>query len=455
MDESAQLSGRRLRAWAAAIGWMVVIFFFSSQPDPDPVRFGSYRLGIHKVAHFLEYAVLALLLVRGSWHARFRPAWWWALTFAVGYAIVDEIHQSFVPGRTPAALDVGIDAAGALAGLYLWRLLSGMDGIVHPERASGRPAPVAVTKRRVVVLGRTSLAVEGLRTVLDAGDEVVLVVADPGDDGVDGWQRSLRREAEDRGIPTVAPRNVNDPEVVGTIRAAGAEILLSFQAAWILAAPLIETPSLGALNLHFGPLPRYRGVAPIAWAIMNGERSTGVTLHHIDTGVDSGPVIASAVVPIDESDTGRTLYDKCLVAAVRLFRDRWPTLRESIPAGSAQDPNAALYYNRWALDFTDRRVRWDRDCEVVASWIRAFIFPPFQYPQVALPDGRLLDVAAISWDRAPHRRRPGEVLAVRRNGVIVAAAGGRILIREFSTGGRTISAEDPVLAGLVPGARLT
>ncbi len=454
MQIPARATGPTLRAWAPVVGWMIVIFFFSSQPDPDPAPVGSYHLGLPKVAHFIEYVVLALLVVRGLWYARFRVPWWWAFVFVVGYAIADEIHQSFVPGRRPAAEDVGIDAAGSLAGLYLWWRLSASDSFGEAE---GQPPPLeaaTVTRRRVVVLGRTTLAVECLQIVRDAGDDVVLVLADPGDDGVDGWQRSLRGEAERLGIPTLAERSVNDPQVIETVRSARPEILLSFQAGWLLKAPLIATPTIAALNLHFGPLPRYRGVAPIAWAIINGEQATGVTLHHIDAGIDSGPIIASAEVPIDVSDTGRTLYDKCSASAIRLFREQWPTLRETVPQGTPQNADAALYYNRWAMDFSNRRIRWEADCEALANWIRAFIFPPFQYPQVALPDGRTLDIAAITWNRGPHRGRPGEVLAVHADGVVVAAAGGLLLIRELSEEGRILSAADLDDAGLVPGIRL-
>ena len=217
-------------------------------------------------------------------------------------------------------------------------------------------------RRRVVVIGRTGLAVAALDTLATAGDEIAAVIVDHEDDGTDGWQPSLRAAAGRLGLPVLDPPNVNDPGFVERVAGLAADHLLSFQAGPILRAPLIATARIAALNLHYGPLPRYRGVAPIGWAIINGETAHGVTLHHIDPGVDSGPLVRSLAVPIDPTDTGRTLYDRCVAAGVSLFASAWPELRllEDVP-GTPQDAGTALYYNRWAIDFRERRVRWDDD----------------------------------------------------------------------------------------------
>ena len=282
-------------------------------------------------------------------------------------------------------------------------------------------------RRRTVVLGKNALAVEGLRTILAAGDAVVLALADPSDDGEDGWQPSFRRFAGATGVPVRAVADINDPAFVAEIAALRPDFLLSFQAAQLLKAPLLETPIMGALNLHFGPLPRYRGVAPIAWAIINGEAATGVTLHHINVGVDNGPIVSSKAVPIRPEDTGRTVYDGCSEAGIELFRESWPHVRLETPAGRPQSRVDALYYNRYSIDFSQRSVSWRGDCESIANWMRAFIFPPFQFPALTLGDIPF-EITSVRWDRRPHRGRPGEVLALSADGVAVAAPGGRITL---------------------------
>jgi methionyl-tRNA formyltransferase len=280
--------------------------------------------------------------------------------------------------------------------------------------------------------------------VLEAGDEVAAVVVDRDDDGTDGWQPSLRRAASAAGLQVMQPGNVNDPAVVDELAAASPHFLLSFQAAPILRMPLISIATVASLNLHYGLLPRYRGVAPIAWAVLNGEGETGVTLHHIDDGIDSGPIVASDRVAIGPSDTAREVYDRCLEAGVRLFSAQWPVLRElNMVPGTAQDSASALYYNRHALDFRSRRIRWEADAQSLANWMRAFIFPPFQYPEL-MAGGRAYGVAAFDWDRLPHSGRPGQVLAVNERGLVVAVPGGRIIVKKLFDG------REPVAPDAIP-----
>ncbi len=309
-------------------------------------------------------------------------------------------------------------------------------------------------QRRVVVIGKNRLAVDCLDVVLAAGDEVVLAVADAGDEGHDGWQPSFRAAAEARGLSVVAPGDVNAPEFVADVDAVHPDFLLSFQAAQILRSPLIATARVATLNLHFGPLPRYRGVAPIAWAMINGEAATGVTIHHINPGVDSGALLRSRAVPIEEADTGRTLYDRCAAAGVALFRDTWPGLRQGTIHGTPQADADVLYYNRHSIDFSRREVSWRADARSVFNWVRALIFPPFQYPLVRL-NGTELEIGTVRWDRRPHRGRPGEILAADADGsLVVAAPGGRLIVGALRMGGQQVGSAALSAAGFIAGAVL-
>lgn len=308
-------------------------------------------------------------------------------------------------------------------------------------------------RRRIVVLGKNTLAVECLRTILAEGDDVVLALPDPSDDGEDGWQPSFRRFAASAGVPLRTATDINDPNLVAEIAETRPDFLLSFQAAQLLKAALLAVPAMAALNLHFGPLPRYRGVAPIAWALINGEAETGVTLHHIKVGVDNGPIISSQSVPILAEDTGRTLYDKCSEAAVELFRESWPRVRRETPPGAPQSEREALYYNRHSIDFSRRNVAWEGDCEAIANRARALIFPPFQFPVVNIGPSQL-EIGSVRWDRLPHRGRPGEILAMSDGGIIVAAPGGRLTLR-LRDAGADVGPSQFVRLGLAVGAVLS
>lgn len=308
---------------------------------------------------------------------------------------------------------------------------------------------------RVVMIGRTRLAVRALEIVLASGDEVATVIPDPTDTGADGWQPSLRGAATRRGVTVLDAANVNDPEVVARVAGMSVDFLLSFQAAPILRAPLIATPRVAALNLHYGPLPRYRGVSPIAWAIMNGETTHGVTLHHIDPGVDSGAIVTGREVAIQPCDTARDLYDRCVDAGIDLFAEVWPRIRGlDRVQGTPQAPEDALYYNRYALDFSDRRIRWNADCATIVNRIRALIFPPFQLPETGIGSHTSVDVHGVTWNRAPHRGRPGEILAANDGTLTVGAPGGQIMLGPISGHSGSMSDADLAAAGLVVGAML-
>jgi methionyl-tRNA formyltransferase len=308
-------------------------------------------------------------------------------------------------------------------------------------------------RRRIVILGKNALAVECLRTILAAGDDVVLAFPDPSDDGVDGWQPSFSSFASSAGVPVHPTTDINDPGVVAEVAKTRPDFLLSFQAAQLMKAALLETPAMGALNLHFGPLPRYRGVAPVAWALINGEAATGVTLHHIKVGVDNGPIIGSKRVPIHAEDTGRTVYDRCSEAGIELFRESWAHVRRETPPGVPQSEAEALYYNRHSIDFSRHTVAWQGDAEAIANWVRALIFPPFQFPVVNLARSQL-EIGSVRWDRLPHRGRPGELLEVSDEGITVAAPGGRLTL-QLRLDGADLDLSQFVRLGIAVGAVLS
>jgi methionyl-tRNA formyltransferase len=315
------------------------------------------------------------------------------------------------------------------------------------------PMPVPSTPPRVVLLGKNALAVGCLEVLREGGAEIVLVVADPGDDGSDGWQPSLAGAAERAGIPIERPSRINDPLVVEAVTKLRPEILLSCQYAQILGAGIRAAASVGTLNLHFGLLPRYRGVAPIYWAIHNGETEAGVTLHHVDAGIDSGDLIAAARVSIRPDDTARDLYERSTAAGIELLRETWPAIRAGDIPRRPQDRTESLYYNRYSVDYERRRLEWNADCETIANRARALIFPPFQYPEVCL-SGEILEVGRVDRDRGDHQGRPGQILAVDDAGLLVAAPGGRLRLGDLRLGGRPLDGAALARLEAAPGVML-
>ncbi len=159
-------------------------------------------------------------------------------------------------------------------------------------------------KSRAVVMGKNRVGVECLKVLSGHKDaQVLLAVAVPTDTGRDGWQPSFAKAADAYHVPVVKPEKINGSEIVQKIKELDPDFIFSFQYDFILKKPILRIPRRAGINLHFGPLPRYRGVSTITWQIMNGEEETGVTLHYIDSGIDSGDIIAVDRFNIDPQDT--------------------------------------------------------------------------------------------------------------------------------------------------------
>ena len=124
------------------------------------------------------------------------------------------------------------------------------------------------------------------------------------------WQLSLATHAADRGVECVTPTDVNDPEVAQRLAGHAPDLFLSVYYTQIFRAELMELIAGRALNFHPSLLPRHRGNAPLIWAIAEGDRVTGLSVHHIDAGVDTGNIIVRRPLPIHENDTGYVLHRK-------------------------------------------------------------------------------------------------------------------------------------------------
>jgi methionyl-tRNA formyltransferase len=235
-------------------------------------------------------------------------------------------------------------------------------------------------------------------------------------------------------VQSVAPRRINDAAVVAELAGFGARALISMQYEQILRANLFADIRCPCLNLHFALLPRHRGVAPISWALIEGDALAGVTLHHMVVGIDAGDVIAQRSVPIGAETTARELYFAISDAAVALFRESYPFPDELLARSLAQDDAKACYHKQGDLDFEQREIAWKRPADELHRWIRSLIFPPLQLPETRLA-GRIVQVGRIVGPTTPASgAAPGQVVALEAGVARVAAGGGCIGIADLRFG---------------------
>jgi methionyl-tRNA formyltransferase len=192
----------------------------------------------------------------------------------------------------------------------------------------------------VVVLGKGSLARQGAQWFLDSPDHALSAVVPCMPEPT--WTESLTEWAHDAGVPIVPSGDFCDLPV---LRDGGrVDLVVSIFYDKIIPAAAIDACGR-ILNLHNGPLPRYRGVSPINWALKNGERSHGVTIHEVTPGIDDGPIVAQCTYSIyPEIDEVEDVYRRALHYGWSLFQETMPILDriEAVP----QDESQALYYSK-------------------------------------------------------------------------------------------------------------
>jgi methionyl-tRNA formyltransferase len=284
---------------------------------------------------------------------------------------------------------------------------------------------------RLVFVGSKGMGVAALQELARQGVTPVAIVARWDDPSPDQWYASVTLAAQELfpGVPLLQPADINAPEAIAQLRALEPDLMFTAFYPRIYRRELLEVPRLASVNLHFAPLPRYRGSYPGAWAIINGETSHGVTMHLMDPGVDSGAVLGQRMVPITPEDTGQTLYLRCEEAGLELLQERLPALLAGRLEGTPQDVDDALYYGRhYPLGGV---VNFGWTTRQVVDYVRALRFPPFDSP-VTFHRGRPLQVRHARASELVHHAVPGTVLACDRGGLVVATADGAVHVRELT-----------------------
>lgn len=156
---------------------------------------------------------------------------------------------------------------------------------------------------------------------------------------------ALDRIAKRRGIPVVATRSLNSKATLSRIRQLAPDLIVSISASEPFGSRLRAIPRLGAINVHAAVLPRYRGLAPYFWVLLGGEESTGVTIHRIDGGLDTGPIIRQRSVLIATSDTAQSLFLRCSLAAAEELHEAVAAVLEGTADERIQDAGGS--YHSW------------------------------------------------------------------------------------------------------------
>ena len=277
-------------------------------------------------------------------------------------------------------------------------------------------------------MGTPQIAAVTLEQLIQGPDPVVGVVTQP-DRPTGRGQRSIpspvRRVAESHGIPTIAPEKIRTPEFLNALREWKPEIIVVVAYGRILAKTILDLAPYGCLNVHYSLLPKYRGAAPAAWTIINGERTAGVTTMKLVEKMDAGPLYLQEATEVAAAETTGSLQSKLTPIGARLLLETLRRLKAGSLMPREQDETGVTFAP--LLKKEDGLIDWTQSATLIERRVRGFDPWPGAYSHIG---GKLLKIHRARVLAADITGTPGEVLRADAEGLWVATGSGILGLEE-------------------------
>jgi methionyl-tRNA formyltransferase len=286
----------------------------------------------------------------------------------------------------------------------------------------------------VLFMGTPEFAVPTVQALLDSRHALRAVVTQPDKPSGRGRRLSappVKQLALENGIPCLQPAILRDPEVVAELGALEPEVIVVAAYGKILPPDVLAIPPKGCINGHASLLPKYRGAAPIQWAIINGERETGVTIILMDEEMDHGPILVQRSAPIAPGETAGELHDRLAAQVADALLEALEGLEAGTISPVPQDHSQATFAPLLAKE--DGRLDWSEPAETLVNRVRGVT--PWPGATTTL-DGTPLKVWRATVGAKEASGRPGEVVAVGDDGLSVACGRGAVLLEEVQVAGK-------------------
>ena len=287
---------------------------------------------------------------------------------------------------------------------------------------------------RIAFAGTPEYAVPSLEALVGSAHSVELVLTQPDRRAGRGWRlraSAVKQNAGRHDLTVWQPETLKQPGLIEQI--AGLRLDLMVVAAYGLLLPpeLLAVPRLGCLNIHASLLPRWRGAAPIQYAILAGDQQTGITLMQMDAGLDTGAIIAQRSTAVDAEDTAASLHDKLARLGADLLSATLPDYAAGRITSHAQDESEATSAPK--LKKAAALLDWGKTAAQLAREVRAF--NPWPVSETSF-SGRGLRVWSAQPIEAYDHAEPGTVVSCGREGIDVATADGLLRITHLQVAGR-------------------
>lgn len=295
----------------------------------------------------------------------------------------------------------------------------------------------------LIFFGTPSFAVPTLEKLLAAGEDIAAVVTQPDRVGGRGHKSiapPVKRLAEGTGSSVIQPDNIRTADFTAALRSMKPEFIVVVAYGKILPKAILELPEKGCINLHASLLPRHRGAAPVQWAVINGDRTSGVTTIMMDEGLDTGDILMQRPIDIAEDDTSLSLSEKLSNAGADLLLETLAGLRKGSVTPLPQSGESSYAP---LLRKEDGIIDWSMSAEAISNRVRGLFPWPCAYTYYR---GKMIKV--LKARRLEGSGSPGEVLHKDKEALIIGTSEGLIRILELQAEGGKPMETGPFLQGV-------
>ena len=283
---------------------------------------------------------------------------------------------------------------------------------------------------RIVFMGTPDFAVGSLQALCESGKHEILAVVTqpdrPKGRGNKLLQTPVKEYALEQGLTVYQPQKVKTPEFVELLHELQPELIVVAAFGQFLSKEILELPKYGCINVHASLLPKYRGAAPIQYAIIKGEKESGVTIMQMDIGMDTGAMLDKVVVPIEENTTMGELHDALREQGSALLLQVIDKIAAGTAVAEPQDNEQATYAT--LLDRSMEHIDWSKTAQEVHNLIRGFNPAPSTFTK--LPNGKSLKIWGSKMTEKNSAAAAGTVIEIGKHSFFVACGEGVLEITE-------------------------
>ena len=308
---------------------------------------------------------------------------------------------------------------------------------------------------RVIFMGTPDFSVGALKALAENGYEIAGVVTQPDKPrgrGKASAMTPVKEAALELGLTVYQPSRVREQSFMDTVRALNPDVIVVSAFGQIIPKALLELPRYGCVNIHASLLPKYRGAAPIQWAVMDGEPVSGVTIMQMDEGLDTGDMLAKTEVPLEPDETGGSLFDKLSRAGADLLIRTLPALEQGTLTPEKQPLESPTAYARM-IRKEDGRIDWNLEAEAIERRIRGLNPWPSAYTELT---GKILKIWRAEVLPKESGQAPGTVTEAGKGGFCVQTGKGVLRLLEVQLEGKKRMDAQAFLRGFhaAPGMKL-